>query len=170
MPTQKSELHINETDGQYDFSRPVTKQEIVDIALHLQEKDTSFIDYLTSSTDVKRYLRLHLQDEEAEVFTVLFLDDLHGLIRVDNMFNGTVDHVSVFPREIVKDCLRYNAHSVIVAKNHLNGVAEPRHDELALYHKIKEAMDLVSIPVIDFVIIGGNDTYSFAEQFAHLKT
>jgi len=166
MSNPISQLHINETDGHYDFSRPMTKDEIVDIALHLQQKGTEFTNYLTCSTDVKRYLKLHLQDEEAEVFTVLFLNNLHGLIRVDNMFNGTVNGVAVYPREIVKDCLKYSAHSVIIAKNHLNGVAEPQQHEVVMYNKVKEALAIVDIPVIDFVIVGNGDTYSFAEQSA----
>lgn len=113
---------------------------------------------------VKAFLTLKLAEKESEVFAVLFLDVKNRLIAYDPMFNGTLTHASVYPREIVKTVLTHNAASVIFSHNHPSGTAEPSQSDITLTHALKQALALVDVRVLDHIIVGGENTYSFAEH------
>jgi len=120
-------------------------------------------DYLTSPGDTRQFLRLKLAEREHEVFVVLFLDSQHGVIRYEEMFTGTVDGASVYPREVVKAALRHNAAAVIFAHNHPSGVTTPTEPDKRNTEKLKEALSVLDIRVLDHLIVG-TDISSFAEQ------
>jgi DNA repair protein RadC len=80
---------------------------------------------LTSSETTRAYLRARLGERDHEIFACLFLDNRHRVIAFDELFRGTIDGASVYPREVVKAALRHNAAAVILAHNHPSGVAEP---------------------------------------------
>ena len=111
----------------------------------------------------KDFLRLNMQHLEHEEFWVLFLDNQHRLITSESMFRGTIDGASVYPREVAKRCLFYNAAAVIFAHNHPSGLAEPSQADKAITVKLTEALKLLDIRVLDHFIIGDDD-YSFAEK------
>jgi len=113
---------------------------------------------------VKAFLRLQLDGLGHEVFVVLFLDAQHRLIRHEEMFRGTLTQTSVYPREIVKSALRFNAAAVIFAHNHPSGVAQPSQADELLTRNLKEALALVEVKVLDHFIVAGNQTLSFAER------
>ena len=113
---------------------------------------------------VKEYLRLQLDGREHEVFAVLFLDAQSRLLRLEEMFRGTLTQTSVYPREVVKRALHHNAGAMIFAHNHPSGVAEPSHADETLTQALKQALALVDVRVIDHFIVAGSGVLSFAER------
>jgi DNA repair protein RadC len=113
---------------------------------------------------VKDYLQLHLGSLPHEVFAVLFLDAQHRLIKLDQMFSGTLGQTSVYPREVVKLALARNAGAVILAHNHPSGVAEPSRADEFLTQALKSALALVDVRVLDHLVIGHGQVVSFAER------
>jgi DNA repair protein RadC len=117
-------------------------------------------DLLTSPDAARDYLKSRLAGYPHEVFACLFLDNRHRLIEYEELFRGTIDGASVHPREVVRRALRANAAAVIFAHNHPSGVAEPSQSDLRITQRLKDALSLVDVRVLDHVIIGdGPGTY-----------
>ena len=110
------------------------------------------------------FLRARLRDLEHEVFCCLYLDKRHRLIHFEELFRGTIDGASVHPREIVKLALQRNAAAVIVAHNHPSGIAEPSQADELITQRVKEALALVDIRLLDHIIIGDGICVSLAER------
>ncbi len=121
-------------------------------------------DPLTSPQQTRRYLTTRLRHHPHEVFAALFLDNRHRIITYEELFRGTIDGASVHPREVVKQALAHNAAAVIFAHNHPSGVAEPSEADRSITRRLKEALSLVEIRVLDHFIIGDQSAFSFAEQ------
>lgn len=119
-------------------------------------------DYIKSPNDTRNFLRMKLCEREHEVFAVLFLDSRHGVIAYDEMFTGTIDGAAVYPREVVKAALLHNAAAVIFAHNHPSGVTNPSESDKRLTKRLKDALLLVDVRVLDHLIVG-RDITSFAE-------
>ncbi len=119
---------------------------------------------LTSPTLTRRYLRARLRDREHEVFACLFLDNRHRVIACEELFRGTIDGASVYPREVVKAALRHNAAAVIFGHNHPSGVGEPSRADERLTERLQAALALVDIRVLDHLVIGDGEPVSFAER------
>jgi DNA repair protein RadC len=120
-------------------------------------------DALCSPQQTRHYLSAQLQGCAQEVFACLFLDNRNRVISFDKMFYGTIDGASVYPREVVKLALKKNAAAVIFAHNHPSGIAEPSGADEHITRKLKEALALVDIRVLDHLIIG-DTVVSFAER------
>ncbi|MBQ0712838.1 MAG: DNA repair protein RadC [Porticoccus sp.] len=118
----------------------------------------------TSATRVSEFLLAQLRHCQQEVFAVLFLDTQNRLIAWEKLFFGTVDGASVHPREVVKRTLHHNAAAVIFSHNHPSGVAEPSESDRAITQRLKDALTLVDVRVLDHVIVGGGYTVSMAER------
>lgn len=143
----------------------VREKRIINMALQLLEKQIKVRPYsFTSSTQTRDYLRLQLERLEKEVFMVLYLDNQHRLISSDITAIGTISEASVYPREIVKESLTFNAAAVILAHNHPSGVAEPSQADRALTDKLKEILSLVEIKLLDHFVVGHGEVISFAER------
>ena len=121
-------------------------------------------DALTSPQATRRYLQAQLMDEGREVFACLFLDSQHRVIIFEVLFFGTIDSASVYPREVVKCCLRHNAAAVIFAHNHPSGVAEPSQADKRITERLCDALALVDIRVLDHFVVGDGEVVSFAER------
>ncbi len=121
-------------------------------------------DALRNPADTRNYLTAQLRDRAYEVFACLFLDTRHRVIAFDEVFRGTIDGASVHPREIVKLALAHNAAALIFAHNHPSGIAEPSQADLRLTRRLREALQLVDIRVLDHLIVGDGAVLSFAEQ------
>ena len=104
-----------------------------------------------------------LRDNPAEVFACLFLDNRHRVIAYEELFRGTIDGASVHPREVVKRALHFNTAAVILAHNHPSGIAEPSQADERITQRLKDALALVDIRLLDHMIIG-DDVVSFAER------
>ena len=154
-------LMVRDSQGHY---LPATADQILDAARQAIEQKMQRGASFTSPVAVKEYLRAKLAGFEHEVFAVLFMDTQHRLIEYAEMFRGTIDGASVYPRERVKEALRLNAAAVIVSHNHPSGNPEPSGADRALTQRLKEALGLVDVRVLDHVIVAGTDTTSFAER------
>ena len=119
---------------------------------------------LSSPQAVRDYLRLKLQGKAHEVFVGVFLDAQNRVLEIEELFRGTLTQTSVFPREIVKQALHYNAAAVIFAHNHPSGVAEPSRADEALTQTLKHTLALVDVKVLDHFVVGGDSAMSFAER------
>ncbi|MDO9212456.1 MAG: DNA repair protein RadC [Methylococcales bacterium] len=119
---------------------------------------------LTSPDITRAYLSAQLRGYSYEVFACLFLDNQHRVIQLDELFRGTIDGASVYPREVVKQALHHNAAAVIFAHNHPSGIAEPSTADKHITEKLKQALALFDIRVLDHFIIGDGQPYSFAEH------
>ena len=109
---------------------------------------------ISSPACAEEYVQTMLSDREHEIFAVLFLDNRHQVIDYQEMFRGTVDGTSVYPREVVKEALARNAAAVLLVHNHPSGIAEPSSADQAITRRLKSALDLVDIRVIDHLIVG----------------
>lgn len=118
---------------------------------------------LASPLETKRYLQAWLRDRQSECFCCLFLDNRHRIIACEELFQGTLNGAAVYPREVVKRALALNAGAVIFAHNHPSGVADPSAADQLLTGRLKEALALVDIRVLDHLIIGDGETVSFSE-------
>ena len=116
-----------------------------------------------SPTQVKDYLQLQLGGRGHEVFAVLFLDSQNRLIRLEEMFRGTLTQASVYPREVVKRALELHAGAVVLAHNHPSGAAEPSRADEYLTQALTNALALVDVRVLDHLIVGHREVVSFAE-------
>ena len=113
---------------------------------------------------VRDYLRLVFAGKEREVFLLVLLDAHHRVIEAIELFLGTLNQANVYPREVVKSALKYNAAGVIIAHNHPSGSAEPSSDDLATTMKLKQALALIDVKVLDHFVVAGNECLSFAER------
>jgi DNA repair protein RadC len=111
-------------------------------------------DCLTRPRQTMNYLRARLRDYDHEVFACLVLDNRNRVIALRELFRGTIDGASVYPREVVKQALRDNAAAVIFAHNHPSGVSEPSQADIRITERLREALALVDIRVLDHVIVG----------------
>ena len=119
---------------------------------------------LSSPGETRRFLTAQLRDRPFEVFCCLFLDNRHRLLAFEELFRGTIDGASVHPREVLRQALAHNAAAVILAHNHPSGVAEPSHADEFITTRLKEALALVDIRVLDHLIVGDGCCVSFADR------
>ena len=119
---------------------------------------------LGSTQDTKEYLQAQLRDRKNEVFCVLFLDNRHRVLTFEELFQGTLNGTAVYPREIIKRALKHNAAAVILVHNHPSGVAEPSRADELLTTRLKEALTLVDIRLLDHLVVGDGEMVSFSER------
>lgn len=112
-----------------------------------------------------KVLRLRLAAHTREIFSVMFLDTRHRIIAIEDLFFGTIDGAEIHPREVVKRALIHNAAAVIVAHNHPSGNAEPSAADRAITIRLKQALGLVDIRLLDhFVVVVGENPLSMAAR------
>jgi len=142
----------------------VQLQAIVEMVKRALSEQIVERDAMCSPHAVREFLQLSLSARPNEVFVALFLDAQNRLIASEELFQGTLTQTSVYPREVVKAALRYNAAAVIFAHNHPSGVAEPSRADELLTQSLKQALSLVEIKTLDHFIVAGSRTVSFAER------
>ncbi len=119
---------------------------------------------LTSPDMVKTFCQHSLAAKEHEVFGVIFLDNQHRVRATAELFTGTIDSASVYPREVVKKALAENAAAVILYHNHPSGVAEPSQADRRITRRLSDALALVDIKVLDHFVVSAGEVVSFAER------
>ena len=119
---------------------------------------------LGGSQQTMDFLTLQLRDRSYEVFSAIFLDTRHQVIAYRELFRGTINGANVPPREVVKESLKYNAASLIVAHNHPSGIADPSPADINLTERLTQALALVDIRLLDHIIVGEQSCLSFAER------
>ena len=134
--------------------REASFQEVLDAARLALAKRVRRGTGFTSPRVTADYLRVRLGTLDHEVFCIIFLTKRHQFIACENLFRGTIDGASVYPREVLKAALKHNAAAVILAHNHPSGVADPSHAEELITTRLKEALSLVDIRVLDHILGG----------------
>lgn len=119
---------------------------------------------LANPRATREYLRMRLRDLPYEVFAIVYLDNRHRVIGFEELFRGTIDGASVHPREVVRQALAKNAAAVILTHNHPSGLAEPSQADELITRRLKEALALVDIRVLDHLVVGDAVCESFAER------
>jgi DNA repair protein RadC len=146
----------------YVTTEPLTAEQVLDKAIELIDARYTVGAKFTCSQTTKDYLKCKLGIYEKEVFAVLFMDSQHGLIEYKEMFFGTINAAAVYPREIVKLALTLNAAAVVLAHNHPSGLSEASLADKQITERIKKALALIDINVLDHIIIA-KEPLSFAE-------
>ena len=140
------------------------KEAVIELALSvLTERHRSGL-ALCSPHETRAYLRLKLVDRKHEVFGALFLDNRHRVIQVAEMFQGTIDGATVHPRVVVQRALELNAAAVVFFHNHPSGVAEPSHADEAITRRLRDALALIDVRVLDHFVVAAGESVSFAES------
>lgn len=116
---------------------------------------------LSSPKAVYEYLALNLRDKLSEHFIVLFLDNHNRLIASENLFTGTVNQATIYPRVIVRQVIKYNAAAVILAHNHPSGYSKPSQNDIDLTKVIQNVLKVIDVTVLDHIVIGDNEYSSF---------
>jgi DNA repair protein RadC len=119
---------------------------------------------LASPNETRSFLVAQLRDRPYELFCCLFLDNRHRLIAFEELFRGTIDGASVHPREVLRQALAHNAAAVILVHNHPSGVAEPSQADELITRRLREALALLDIRLLDHLIVAGPQAVSFAER------
>ena len=145
-------------------SRYAQLQAALELARRRALQDIGEGDVLSSPDQTRRFLQYHLGGRSREVFSCLFLDSQHRVLRCEDLFFGTLDGAAVYPREVAVRALQYNAAALIFAHNHPSGVAEPSSADRRITERLCAALGLLDIRVLDHVIVGRGRAFSFAEQ------
>ena len=140
------------------------KQSLVTLALGILKQRHRAGRTLSSPNDTRAYLRLKLAERKAEVFGSFFLDNRHRVIEAVELFQGTIDGASIHPRVVVQRALEVNAAAVVFFHNHPSGVAEPSHADEAITRRLKDALALVDVRVLDHFVVAAGESISFAER------
>jgi DNA repair protein RadC len=119
---------------------------------------------LGSPEETRAFLRMKLAACKHEVFGAVFLDNRHRVIQVAELFQGTIDGASVYPRVVVQRALEVNAAAIPLFHNHPSGVAEPSHADEAITRRLKDALALVDVRVLDHFVVTAGESVSFAER------
>jgi len=154
---------IARTD-RYKVFREVTETEILSMANTIIKRRFRRGSAMTSPSDTKAFLALKHAGLEHEIFSVLFLDNRNRLIAYEEMFRGTINGAQVHPREVVKSALALNAAAVILVHNHPSGVCEPSQSDIQITERIKEALELVEIRMLDHIVVAATESVSLAER------
>lgn len=142
----------------------VQLQAVLEMARRALHEEMQSGNALNSPGTVRDYLQLLLRVRQQEVFMAIFLDAQHRVLASEELFSGTLTQTSVYPREVVKRALHFNAAAVIFAHNHPSGVAEPSQSDRMLTDALKQSLALVDVRVLDHFIVAGSCCLSFAER------
>ncbi|MEW8279807.1 MAG: DNA repair protein RadC [Candidatus Thiodiazotropha sp.] len=140
------------------------KQSLMALALATLAQQHQPGEILGSPEDTRRYLQIRLADRKNEVFGCLLLDNRHRIIAMAELFQGTIDGSSVHPRVIVQKALELNAAAMLFFHNHPSGVAEPSQADEAITRRLKEALALIDVRVLDHFVVTAGESVSFAER------
>lgn len=156
-----SELTAQEGIG---VARLALLKALPELARRYYEQSLSRGQPIRSPADTEAFLRARLRDLPHELFCCIWLDNRHRIISFEELFRGTIDGTSVYPREVVKQALAVNAAAVILAHNHPSGVAEPSQADERITRRLKAALELVDIRLLDHLVIGDGGCTSLASR------
>lgn len=147
----------------YPLPTPMTEHQILEKASEIIATKFLDSDPFTAAKTTKEYLTFKLANYDKEVFAVMLLNTQHQLIEYRELFFGTVDSASIYPRDVVKAVLEVNASAVIFAHNHPSGSGEPSEADKRITKRLSDALGLIDVRVLDHIVIG-REPVSFAER------
>ncbi|MNG89918.1 hypothetical protein D3C72_1180230 [compost metagenome] len=157
-------LRAGERPGTYVITEPVTEQDLLLMANQIARKRLAKGMPITNTTNAAERLQTLLQDREHEVFAALFLDNQHRLLAFEELFRGTLDSASIYPREVVKRGLVLNCAAIIAVHNHPSGNPEPSRSDKVFTQALKEALALVDIRLLDHLVVAAEGVVSLVER------
>ncbi|MGH8644227.1 MAG: RadC family protein [Gammaproteobacteria bacterium] len=156
---------VRDANGAYRVRKErVSETEILEAVEEIVSRRFARGQSLSTPQASKELFKQKLGTSEQEIFAALFLDNRHRVLGYKNMFFGTIDGATVHPREVVKAVLRLNAAAVIFGHCHPSGVAEPSLADQSITRRLKDALSLIDVRVLDHIIVGGADATSLAER------
>ena len=155
---------VSESAGNYSFAQPVTADDLIEIAQLVAQSRLRKKEHFTSPDLVGDYFTAAMRSLEQEVFVCLFLDNQHCKIAFETLFYGTIDGTTIHPREVVKRALHLNAAAVIFGHNHPSGVTEPSQADRRITERLKQALELIDVTVLDHLVVGNTGFTSFARR------
>ncbi len=154
----------NKTNHNYPHQQqPMSEHQILELAAEIIADKFVEKDAFTDVTSSKTFLTYKLASHEREVFAVMVLDNQNQLLEYKELFLGSVDSATIHPREVVKAVLALNGSAVILAHNHPSGVTEPSQADIKITQRLKDALALIDVRVLDHIIVG-REAMSFAER------
>ncbi len=153
-------LYVREAD---DY-RAASQEEVLGAARQALSRKFRRGCHVQSPALFREHLHLVLADREHEVFCLVLLDPKHRILKTVELFRGTVDSARVYPREVVKEVLAHNAAAVILVHNHPSGVAEPSTSDEQMTQRLREALMLIDVRVLDHLVVGSDQVVSMAER------
>jgi DNA repair protein RadC len=157
-------LAIRDGAATYNMSELPTSDEVILTALDILAGRLRYGEPLTQPSAAENYLRLKIGGSERELFYILFLDNRHRVIAEDTLFMGTIDSSEVHPREVIKATLKHNAAAVIISHNHPSGMTEPSAADRAITQRLREALDLIGVRMLDHIIVSPHEATSLANR------
>jgi DNA repair protein RadC len=168
MKNTESSVAMSETDRLFGLKpadlNDAEKQSVIALAMKVLAIKHRAGRSLTKPDETRNFLRLRLADCRNEVFGCLFLDNRNRIIAVRDLFQGTIDGASIYPRVVVQRALEMNAAAIVFFHNHPSGVAEPSNADEAITRRLKAALGLVDIRVLDHFVVAAGESVSFAER------
>ncbi|OGL40858.1 MAG: hypothetical protein A3C43_04095 [Candidatus Schekmanbacteria bacterium RIFCSPHIGHO2_02_FULL_38_11] len=137
---------------------------VKEVAEELLKEKVSEKPVITSSRDLFDYLYLSMRDLKRETFKVIFLNSKNRILEIQNLFEGTLNSSSVYPREVLSLAMRYSAASLIFVHNHPSGDPQPSEKDKEVTGELVAAGNIMKIRVLDHIIVGDNRYYSFADE------
>lgn len=157
----KETCEIRDTDGKvYNLS----VDSVLEASREIARKRLERMGQLTSPNAARQFLREYIGNLDYEVFVMILMDCRHRIQGVVELFRGTIDGASVYPREVVKLCLNRGSQAVCFAHNHPSSLVTPSAADRALTKRLVNALALVEVTVIDHFVIGAEETLSFSEK------
>ena len=157
---------LQEDTGCYQATRELSPAEILDMASFIAMQSFNPGKSISNASDSISTIWHWIGKRKNEVFIALFLDNKHRVIRVEELFYGTIDAASVHPRVVVQKALEYNAAAIIFGHNHPSGITNASQSDKNLTDKLKQALTLIDVRILDHIIVGPdeNTRTSFAEK------
>lgn len=138
-------------------------QAVLELSRRYLSKHVNDNDNITSVATAKLFCAMCLSKHQQEVFSAVFLDNNNHVVHYAELFYGTINRATIYPREVIKRALQYNAAALIVAHNHISGSIEPSDDDHVVTRRLKEAVALMDMKLLDHIIVGNGECFSFAE-------
>ncbi|XXN66821.1 JAB domain-containing protein (plasmid) [Enterobacter ludwigii] len=154
-----SRLQIRDAQGNYVMA---TETQILEEAMRAIDHRYPTGTFFASAEVSEAFFRAKLAGREREIFAVAFLNNQHQLLAYEEMFQGSVSSVEIHPREVVYRALQLNAAAVVVSHNHPSFAKEPSRADIAITGRLKKALELVAVRIIDHIVVAGNETVSLA--------
>ncbi|WP_245944410.1 RadC family protein [Marinospirillum perlucidum] len=161
MPAQ---LMTGKTPGIYEIREPVTETELLNLSQQLARRRLRKGRIMDNPEAVALSLQTLLMERPHEIFGLVLLDNRHRMIAFTELFRGTIDASSVYPREVVKEALEHNAAAVILVHNHPAGNPTPSNSDHHITQRVQRALETVDIRVLDHFVVGTDGWLSFAEK------
>ena len=145
-------------------ARVAALKTIAALTVRYMDEELSRGPFIGHSRHVEQLLSAKFRDLQREVFAVVFLDTRHRVLSIETLFEGTINAATVYPREIIRRALEVSAAAIIAVHNHPSGNPDPSSDDKVVTRELTQACKTLDISLLDHIVIGGNQTFSFAQN------